>query len=82
MDSRLTLRTSDTFLRLLETSFHSGQKVYLLIDEDGITRIEGMIKSISGAVADPYIVLQDEKTVLLKNIIAVNGIFLPEYGEC
>jgi hypothetical protein len=82
MDSRLTLKTTDTFLGLLNTSYHAAEKVYLLIEEDGMTRVEGLVKSISENVSDPFLVLQDDKKIFIKNIIAVNGIFLPEYGEC
>ena len=32
--------------------------------------------------ADNFIEMKDGEKISIKNIIAVNGIFLPEYGEC
>ena len=81
MDSRLTLHTDETFLHLLNTSFQSGEKVNLLIDDGGISRMEGYIKAVNSTDQDSFIEL-DDTTIELKKIVAVNGIFRPEYGEC
>ena len=82
MDCRVTLRKNENFLETLYNSLSSGGKVNLLFDEGGISRAEGFIKSIHIDVPDPYIELVNEIKINLKTIIAVNGIFLQEYGEC
>jgi hypothetical protein len=82
MDWRLTLKKNESFLEILYNSFSSGGKVNLLLDEGGISRAEGFIKSIHTDVPDPYIEFENEARINLKTIIAVNGIFLPEYDEC
>ena len=82
MDCRVTLRKNENFLETLYNSLSSGGKVNLLFDEGGISRAEGFIKSIHIDAPDPYIELENEIKINLKTIIAVNGIFLQEYGEC
>jgi short-subunit dehydrogenase involved in D-alanine esterification of teichoic acids len=82
MDCRVTLRKNENFLETLYNSLSSGGKVNLLLDEGGINRAEGFIKSIHIDVPDPYTELENEIKINLKTIIAVNGIFLQEYGEC
>jgi hypothetical protein len=82
MDSRLTLNIDETFLKILESSFEQKEKVNLLLDEGGITRAEGFILSIHKEPSRMSIELDGERTIDLKTIVAVNGIFRPEYGEC
>jgi hypothetical protein len=82
MDCRLTLGKGESFLEMLQSSYLSGQKSYLLYDENGMTRAEGFIKAIHVDAANPAIEMEDGLKIALKDIIACNGIFLPEYGEC
>lgn len=81
MDSRITLNTTETFLEILQTAFQAKQKVNLLIDDCGVTRKEGLITVIHGT-SPIFIELSDGCKIDLATIIAVNGIFRPEYGEC
>ena len=81
MDCRLTLNKSDSFLKMLQNSYLSGEKVYLLFDENGMTRAEGRIKAIENDTI-LTIEMEDGLKIALRNIVAVNGIFLPDYGEC
>ena len=81
MDSRITLNTTETFLEMLQTAFQEKQKVNLLIDDNGVTRKEGLISAIYGT-SPAFIELGDGSKIDLATIIAVNGIFRPEYGEC
>jgi hypothetical protein len=69
-------------LETLYNSLSSGSKVNLLFDDGGISRAEGFVKTIHTDIPDPYIELENEIKINVKTIIAVNGIFLPEYGEC
>jgi hypothetical protein len=82
MDCRVTLKKNESFLEILYNSLSSGGKANLLLDEGGISRAEGFVKSIHTDVPDSYVEFENETRINLKTIIAVNGIFLPEYGEC
>lgn len=81
MDCRATLDAGETFLELLNASYKHGEKVHLLIDEQGISRLEGIIKIITNATI-PIIEFEGGQVISLDKIVAVNGIFRPEYGEC
>ena len=82
MDSRITLQVDASFLEILETCWQQEKRVHLLIDEDGLIRMEGLIDRIDKEPAGIFIELRDGKRVDMRTIVAVNGIFRPEYGEC
>ena len=82
MDCRLILGKNDSFFKMLHSSYESGDKVYLLYDENGMTRAEGFIKSIHNDGTDTMIELENELKIPVKDIMALNGIFLPEFAEC
>jgi len=82
MDSRVTLNLDESFLEILETSFTKGEKVYLLLDENGLVRAEGFVTAIHKNPVTTSIELEGKKRIDLKTIVAVNGIFKPEYGGC
>jgi hypothetical protein len=82
MDTRITLSVDENFLQMLEASFHQKEKVYMLLDENGITRAEGFVTAIDKTSPAISIELEGQKKIELKTIIAVNGVFRPEYGEC
>jgi hypothetical protein len=82
MDCRATLNNNDSFVDMLENAFHAGQKVFLLFDDKGMTRAEGLIKRVELDKTPYYIEIENGLQIAIKDIIAVNGIFLPEYGEC
>lgn len=82
MDCRHTLTTTETFLDMLKALHQSGQKAHLLIDDNGISRCEGFIKKMDSSNGTPFIELDNNTLITLDKIIAVNGVFRPEYGEC
>ena len=82
MDSRLTLGVNDTFLESLYTAYRLSEKIHLLIDDNGITRAEGIVKKISVDIPTPFIELENNIKINLESIVALNGVFRPEYGEC
>lgn len=82
MDCRITLNENETFLELLKTLYQSKRKVHLLVDEDGITREEGFIVNINDSVSPEQIEMDNGTKISVKKIIAINGVFLPEFGEC
>ncbi len=82
MESRMTLRKNQTFADMLSLHKEQGDKVALLIDNNGLTRAEGKIKTMRTDVAHPFIELDNEQHVELNTIVAVNGIFADSYSEC
>lgn len=82
MDCRVTLNVGETFLESLNASHKLGEKVSLLIDDGGMTRMEGVIKTINAAASSPIIELAGGEVISMDKIVAVNGVFRPEYGEC
>jgi hypothetical protein len=82
MDCRITLRVDETFDELLKACYHSKAKVHLLVDDNGITRMEGFIVNMEYSVPDGYIEMDSGIKIPVKKVLAVNGTFLPEFGEC
>jgi hypothetical protein len=82
MDSRITLNTGETFFEMLNAAFKSGEKVNMIIDDNGMTRVEGNIQKITTERPASIIEIENKGKFTLDKIIAVNGIFRPEYGEC
>ncbi len=82
MDSRHTLSVNETFLNTLLGCKAQKEKAAMIVDSNGLTRIEGFIREICLDTPDPYLELDNGSKVLLQTIVAVNGIFLPSYSEC
>ena len=82
MDTRTTLNSNESFLKKLYDSMREKLKVNMLIDKDGISRVSGYVRTID-ANSDPVVIeLESGEKLQLKHIIAVDGVFLPDYGEC
>jgi hypothetical protein len=54
----------------------------MLLDNNGLIRAEGLIKSINVEAAEPYIEMHGGLRIVLATITAVNGIFVASYSEC
>lgn len=82
MDTRLTLNDKQSFFQLLKQLHADQAKVSLLYDNSGLTRCEGMINSILTGSLQPCLLIQDGSEIAVSSVIAVNGIFAPDYSEC
>jgi hypothetical protein len=82
MDIRNTLSANETFLQMLTDCKEHKIKVAMILDAEGMVREEGWIKDIHPEATPPYLELESGATVLLKTVIAVNGVFSPAYSEC
>jgi hypothetical protein len=67
---------------MLTSVYEKGNKLHLLLDENGLVHIEGFVQTISTDSSSNVLELQNGRKIDIKLIIAVNGIFLPEYIEC
>ena len=82
MDTRITLNDKQSFFQLLKQLHADQAKVSLLYDNNGLTRYEGMIGSILTGSLQPCLLIQDGSEITISSVIAVNGIFAPDYSEC
>ncbi|HRN57779.1 MAG TPA: hypothetical protein PLL71_15075 [Agriterribacter sp.] len=81
MDTRITLDSKETFFTILKELHVAGTKASLLYDDNGLTRYEGLIRGVTGAPVS-VLLLQEGVEIPLSSVIAVNGIFAPDYSEC
>jgi hypothetical protein len=82
MDLRTTLSVNETFMDMLIDCKNRGAKAEMILDINGLERAEGVIQQIYPDDPNPYIVLQDGRTIVEKVIIALNGVFRLEYSGC
>jgi hypothetical protein len=84
MDKRQTFADSTELLSILSGFYEDKQNVALLVDIDGLTRMEGRITAINqnGDLNKTIIIVDDKDGTLLNEIVAVNGIFSSDYSEC
>jgi len=84
MDQRQTFEDSDELLSFVSQIFQQKQQASLLIDKDGLTRVEGTITAINehNNVNETSIVVNNTIPFAIKEIIGINGIFRSDYSEC
>ncbi len=84
MDQRITFDSAKSLLYTLSNLQHKKEKVSLLIDLKGLTRLEGYIVNIEEQQPLEKILIKvnNADAFLLEQVIAVNGIFRSEYSEC
>jgi hypothetical protein len=82
MDIRTTLKSKESFIEILSNCLEDKTKVAMLLDNNGLIRAEGFIKSINTEAVEPFIEMEGGLRVVLATITAVNGIFVVSYSEC
>lgn len=84
MDSRKTINTAQSFLELINEYYANQERVSLLIDQEGLTRLEGLITSVQmkDKAEDAVIQIDKGTSFSLADLIAVNGNFRSDYTEC
>jgi hypothetical protein len=78
MDCRDTISKDQTFLKMLREEHEAGRKVNLIIDANGLNRLQGHIVSMR----ENELELEGKVVVPLSEIIAINGIFSSDFSEC
>lgn len=83
MDQRETFSNEAELLSVISRFFEQKLLVSLLIDQQGLSRIEGYISAIeiSDDIRKTTITVSDNK-ISLEEIIAANGLFRSDYSEC
>jgi hypothetical protein len=82
MDKRGTLSANENFIEKLKQYYDNKDKVSMIIEDGGMERKEGFIKSIHFDAQPPFFELQDGTKINPQHIIAINGTFLSDYSEC
>ena len=84
MDQRQTFEDTDQLFSFISEVFQKQRPASLLIDKDGLERLEGVITGIEPHldVDITRIIINDITPVLLKEIIGINGLFRSDYSEC
>ena len=82
MDLRTTLSVNESFMEMLIDCKNRGAMTEMILDINGLERAEGIIQQIYPDDPNPYLELQDGRTIVEKSIIAINGVFRPEYSGC
>ena len=84
MDTRTTFNTAEELFDILFAICRQKQQAALLIDSNGLTRIQGEIVSIEKKedIRESVIHISGQDTIKLENVIGVNGIFHADYSEC
>lgn len=84
MDQRKTFGSLQDLMAILQPLFQQREMASFLVDAEGITRIEGIITAVEEQKepGETVITLKHGDKFLLKQIIAVNGLFRADYAEC
>lgn len=84
MDKRETLKDDQQLLSIFFNLQQQQQKASLLIDENGLTRMEGNITHVEQDknIGKSSIRIDENQPILLEQVIAVNGLFRDDYSEC
>lgn len=84
MDSRGIVVNPAIFFSMLADRLKYKDRVSLLVDQEGITRVEGYISHIRLAtdVLQAEVSMDSGYRFIIGQVIAVNGIFRSDYSEC
>lgn len=84
MDQRQTFDSNHELFTFVTLVSNKKQRAFLLIDNKGLTRVEGVITLINknNPIENTCIVIDNRDTVLLREIIGINGLFRSDYSEC
>jgi short-subunit dehydrogenase len=80
MDKRETFDSLQKLKNILAALQQQQQHVSLLLDNVGLSRMEGIITSMDERT--DMITVNGTDTVLVNHIVAVNGRFRSDYSEC
>ena len=84
MDQRITFKDYQQLLSIFLDLQQQQLQAALLIDDGGLTRIEGKITNIkqSENISNSTITIDNKDSIPLEKVIAVNGLFRDDYSEC
>ena len=76
--------TPEIILDVLSEYQENHHEASLIIDQNGLTRVEGHIVSIHAEndFLKSKVELDDGTSFLIEQVVAVNGMFRSDYSEC
>lgn len=82
MDCRLTIGEGETFLEMLTDCMRENRRVEMIVDEGGLDRAGGVVKSIYTCDGRDMLELENGQKIEIASVVAVNGIFAASYAGC
>ncbi len=82
MDCRLTIGESETFLGILTRCMEAGERVDMILDENGLTRAAGHIRSVNTEDGQSFLEMENGRRIEIGSVVAVNGVFASAYSGC
>lgn len=86
MDQRHIFHDLQALHLILTGLLGSGKSVSFLLDDNGLTRMQGVVAGFSGEPQPDRVMIKPAtgavEEVPLRAIIAVDGIFRADYTEC
>ena len=82
MDCRLTIGENETFRGILTECMASGERVDMILDENGLDRASGRVKSVFDEDGRGFLEMEDGRKIGINTVVAVNGVFAAAYAGC
>jgi hypothetical protein len=82
MDSRETLPLKGNFYKQVAELFEQKVKVGVLYEDHGVTRANGIITAVFEKENKQWMQLDNQLTISVDSLYALNGIFASDYSEC
>lgn len=84
MDQRQIFDDGNELFSLVTAIYNERIMASLIIDKDGLVRVEGIVTSIikDAGSENATIIINEGIEIPLREIIAVNGLFRSDYIEC
>ena len=84
MDQRITFKDDQQLLSVFLSLEQQQQQTSLLIDNEGLTRIEGKVTCIEQTenIGKTKLSINNNEPIDLAQVSAVNGLFRDDYSEC
>lgn len=82
MDCRLTIGETETFRGMLIRCMEAGQQADMILDDNGLTRAAGKIKSVYDENGSSFLEMEDGRKIEINSVVAVNGVFASAYSGC
>jgi hypothetical protein len=82
MDNRITWKQEESFIPILQKLLVNSGNANMLLDSEGMMRVEGIVEKIVLTANPAYIQLSNGIKIVIRTIVAINGVFLSDYSEC
>ncbi|HUC82840.1 MAG TPA: hypothetical protein VMR70_18165 [Flavisolibacter sp.] len=81
-DTRETLPVKGSFYQKIKTLFEQQLRAAIMYENNGVTRAEGLVTKLYEEEGFTWMTIDQDITIRLDQLYAVNGIFSSDYSEC